>query len=82
MDNPLKKLFNKEKIYDEDIPNKFKESFFKHMFGCTVGLEYSDTENLKNPMVYYYTSDFKRWYYKNQTKIERHYKFKKIFDKL
>ena len=77
--NLLKDLLEKDRIYDEDIPASFKTSFFNYMLGNTVGIEYN---NPTKPKIYYYPSDYSRWYSLNEDKIERHYKLKNIIDKI
>jgi len=70
----LKELYERETDVSEcEIPNRWKESFNKFMFGQTCLME-------DGKFVYYY-HDFRIWYHINQTQIERDEKIDSVIDK-
>jgi hypothetical protein len=69
----LTQLYNKkENIEISSIPNEWKESFEKFMYGQTY---YIDADTGKE-MAYY--SDYARWYFRNKKAIIREEKIDQI----
>lgn len=65
-------------VKDYEIPEKWKDSFTKFMFGSTC---YADVDEENQVINYvYYIWDFKRWYHINKTQIEREEKLDIIID--
>lgn len=70
----LKELYESGKdVRDSQIPEKWKESFNKFIFGQTCLME--DGEFV------YYSHDFRRWYNQNKEQIERDEKINSIINK-
>lgn len=61
-------------IRDSEIPDEWKESFYKFMYGKT---HTSDIFDGVEEYVYY-ASDFRSWYFNNRTSIERDIKISEI----
>jgi len=66
--------YSNRNVRDSEIPDEWKESFYKFMNGQT---HTSDIFDGKEEYVYY-ASDFRRWYFNNRTAIERDIKISEI----
>jgi len=73
----LKELYEaKIDVRDSQIPDEWKESFNKFIFGSTCYADVDEDENVKEFI--YYGSDFRTWYFRNQQAIERDIKIDNI----
>lgn len=67
----LKELYESGKdVKDSQIPEEWRESFFKFILGQTCTME--DGEFV------YYSHDFRSWYHDNRVAIERDIKINEI----
>lgn len=78
------KIPNLKEIYDANIdvresyiPNEWKKSFFDFMIGSTCYMG-DKLDNSSEKEFVYYSHDFRRWYYQNQTAIERDMKINQV----
>ncbi len=75
----LKELYDANvDVKESQIPEEWKESFFKFMMGSTCSAEVDEDGNVKEFI--YYACDFRSWYYQNQKAIERDIKIDKIHE--
>ena len=73
----LKEIFEENRdIRESEIPDIWKESFNKFMFGSTCCVETNEDGSIKEFI--YYACDFRSWYYQNQKAIERDIQINKI----
>ena len=73
----LKEIFEENRdIRESEIPDIWKESFNKFIFGQTCCAEYNEDGSFKEFV--YYACDFRRWYHQNSTAIERDIKINQI----
>lgn len=76
----LKELYNANvDVKESQIPEEWKESFNKFIFGSTCLAETNEDGSIKEYI--YYACDFRAWYFQNQKAIERDIKINKITDK-
>lgn len=66
-------VINRKDVKFNDIPSDWKDSFNLFMFGQTI---YGDDEG--NFIAYYH--DFMRWYWQNQTELDRDNKIDDILE--
>ncbi len=72
MSSILIDLYNlKKDVIIDDLPDGWRDSLNRFLFGSTIGI--SDD----GKYIAWYC-DYKRWYYENQTAIERESKINKI----
>ena len=72
----LKEILEEQRdIRDSEIPEIWKESFYKFIFGQACRGEYNDDGVLE---LIYYHCDFHHWYYINEKSIERDIKINNI----
>lgn len=65
----LKELYNANiDVRESQIPNDWKESFFRFIIGSTCLVEIKDDGSQE---FVYYAMDFRAWYHQNQKEIER-----------
>ena len=73
----LKEIFEENRdVRESEIPDIWKESFTKFMFGSTCCAETNEDGSIKEFI--YYACDFRSWYYQNQKAIERDIQINKI----
>lgn len=66
----LKELYEDNvDVRDSQIPDEWKESFNKFIFGSTCYSGVDEDGNFKEFI--YYACDFRAWYFQNQKAIER-----------
>lgn len=65
-------------IKESQIPEEWKESFNKFMFGSTCLAETNEDGTVKEFI--YYACDFRSWYFQNQEAIERDIKINQIYE--
>lgn len=76
----LKELYNANvDVKESQIPEEWKESFNKFIFGSTCLAETNEDGSIKEYI--YYACDFRAWYFQNKQAIERDIKINKITDK-
>ncbi len=63
-------------VRDSEIPDIWKESFNKFIFGQACLADLNEDGSVKEFI--YYLSDFRRWYYINKRSIERDVKIDSI----
>jgi hypothetical protein len=63
-------------IRESQIPEEWKDSFNKFIFGSTCQAEVDEDGKVKEFI--YYGSDFRTWYFRNQQSIERDIKIDNI----
>lgn len=66
-------------IKESQIPEEWKESFFKFIMGSTCSAEVDEDGNIKEYI--YYACDFRAWYFQNKQSIERDIKINEITNK-
>lgn len=66
-------------IKESQIPEEWKESFFKFIMGSTCSAEVDEDGNIKEYI--YYACDFRAWYFQNKQAIERDIKINEITNK-
>jgi len=63
-------LYNRETdVKSYEIPEKWKDSFNKFMFGSTMGADVDENGKVLNYV--YYRIDFRYWYWENEDIIKR-----------
>jgi len=77
----LKELYESNIISRDDvrysqIPDEWKESFNKFIFGSGCYADFDEDGNVKDFV--YYGSDFRAWYFRNKEAIERDIKIDKL----
>lgn len=73
----LKEIYESGKdVKESDIPEEWKDSFNKFMFGSTCLADLNEDGSIKEFI--YYSHDFRQWYNKNKKAIERDEKINKI----
>ncbi len=73
----LKELYNANiDVRESQIPEEWRESFNKFMFGSTCSAEVDEYGNVKEFI--YYACDFRAWYFQNEEAIERDIKIDEI----
>ncbi len=73
----LKELYEANvDVRESQIPEEWKESFNKFIFGSTCLADVDEDGNIKEFI--YYACDFRAWYFKNQEAIERDIKIDEI----
>jgi hypothetical protein len=73
----LKELYEaKIDVRDSQIPDEWKESFNKFIFGSACYADVDEDGNVKEFI--YYGSDFRTWYFRNKEVIERDIKIDKL----
>jgi hypothetical protein len=73
----LKEIYDSgEDVRKSQIPEKWKESFEKFMFGQGCFAELNDDETIKEYI--YFSQDFRMWYFKNEKEILRDIKIDNI----
>lgn len=73
----LKELYEANiDVRESEIPEEWKESFNKFIFGSTCLADVDEEGNIKE--LIYYSCDFRSWYFKNQEAIERDIKINEI----
>jgi len=73
----LKEIFNSgEDVRDSQIPEKWKSSFEKFMFGQGCLADLNEDETIKEFI--YFSEDFRRWYRINEKSILRDIKITSI----
>jgi len=66
----LKEIYDSgEDVRKSQIPEKWKESFDKFMFGQGCFAELNDDETIKEYI--YFSQDFRMWYFQNEKEILR-----------
>ena len=76
----LKELYNANvDVRESQIPEEWKESFFKFIMGSTCSAEVDEDGNIKEYI--YYACDFRAWYFQNEQAIERDIKINEITNK-
>lgn len=65
-------------VKDSDIPEEWKESWFKFIMGQTCQVEVDEDGKVKEFI--YYSHDFRIWYHQNQKAIERDIKIDQIYE--
>lgn len=75
----LKEIYLEDRdIRDSEIPEIWKESFYKFMTGQACSAEVDDDGNVKEYI--YYACDFRAWYHQNKQAIERDIKINQIYE--
>lgn len=73
----LKELYNANiDVRESQIPQEWKESFNKFIFGSTCLADVNEDGTVKEYI--YYACDFRAWYFQNQKAIERDIKINEI----
>jgi len=73
----LKEIYEaKIDVRDSQIPDKWKESFNKFIFGSACYADVDEDGNVKDFI--YYGSDFRTWYFRNKEAIERDIKIDEL----
>lgn len=73
----LKELYNANvDVKESQIPEEWKESFNKFIFGSTCLADVNEDGSIKEYI--YYACDFRAWYFQNQKAIERNIKINEI----
>ena len=73
----LKELYEANvDVRDSQIPEEWKESFNKFIFGSTCLADVDEDGSVKEFI--YYACDFRGWYFKNKEAIERDIKINEI----
>jgi hypothetical protein len=73
----LKELYEANvDVRDSQIPEEWKESFNKFIFGSTCLADVDEDGSVKEFI--YYACDFRGWYFKNKEAIERDIKIDEI----
>jgi len=76
----LKELFDANvDVRDSFIPEHWRESFDKFIYGQSCTMQDKLDGSGEKEFVYFST-DFRRWYYQNQTAIERELKINNLLD--
>lgn len=76
----LKELYEANvDVRDSQIPDEWRESFNKFIFGSTCLADVNEDGTVKEYI--YYACDFRSWYYQNKEAIERDIKINQITDK-
>jgi hypothetical protein len=76
----LKELYEANiDVKDSQIPEEWKESFNKFIFGSTCLAEVDEEGKVKQFI--YYACDFRGWYYQNKEAIERDIKIDEVCKK-
>ena len=66
----LKELYeSRDDVRYSQIPDEWKESFNKFIFGSGCYSDFDEDGNVKDFV--YYGSDFRAWYFRNKESIER-----------
>ena len=66
----LKEIYDSgEDVRDSQIPEKWKSSFDKFMFGQGCLADSDEDGNIKEYI--YFSEDFRRWYFQNEKEILR-----------
>ncbi len=66
-------------VKESQIPEEWKESFNKFIFGSTCLAETNEDGTIKEFI--YYACDFRSWYFQNKEAIERDIKIDQITNK-
>lgn len=75
----LKEIYDSNKdVRESQIPEDWRESFNKFMFGSTCLAEYNEDGSIKEFV--YYSGDFRMWYNQNKKEIERDLKINDIIN--
>jgi hypothetical protein len=75
----LKEIYDSNKdVRESQIPEDWKESFNKFMFGSTCLAEYNEDGSIKEFV--YYSHDFRMWYNQNKKEIERDLKINEVIE--
>jgi hypothetical protein len=75
----LKEIYDSgEDVRESQIPEKWKVSFDKFMFGQGCLADLNDDETIKEYI--YFSVDFRRWYFQNEREILRDINIDKIID--
>jgi len=75
----LKEIYDSgEDVKDSQIPEKWKGSFEKFMFGQGCLAELNDDGTIKEYI--YFSEDFRRWYFQNEKEILREINIDTIID--
>lgn len=75
----LKELYDRNTdVKESEIPENWKDSFTKFMFGQTCLADTNPDGSVKEFI--YYSHDFRRWYHINQNQIERDLKINQVID--
>jgi hypothetical protein len=73
----LKEIYDSgEDVRESQIPEKWKVSFDKFMFGQGCLADLNDDETIKEYI--YFSVDFRRWYFQNEIEILRDINIDKI----
>ncbi len=73
----LKELYEANvDVRESQIPQEWKESFNKFIFGSTCTAEINEDGSIKEFI--YYACDFRGWYFQNKEAIERDIKINDI----
>jgi len=73
----LKEIYDSgEDVRESQIPEKWKVSFDKFMFGQGCLADLNDDETIKEYI--YFSVDFRRWYFQNEREILRDINIDKI----
>ena len=76
----LKELYEANiDVKESQIPEEWKESFNKFIFGSTCLAEVDEEGKVKQFI--YYSCDFRGWYYQNKEAIERDIKIDEVCKK-
>jgi hypothetical protein len=76
----LKELYESNvDVKESQIPEEWKESFNKFIFGSTCLAETNEDGTIKEFI--YYACDFRSWYFQNKEAIERDIKIDQITNK-
>lgn len=76
----LKEIYEEKRdIKESEIPEIWKESFNRFMFGQTCGAETDEDGSIKEFI--YYACDFRIWYSQNREAIERDIKIDETLKK-
>jgi len=75
----LKEIYDSgEDVRESQIPEKWKVSFDKFMFGQGCLADLNEDETIKEYI--YFSEDFRRWYFQNEREILRDINIDKIID--
>lgn len=75
----LKEIYDSNKdVRESQIPEDWRESFNKFMFGSTCLAEYNEDGSIKEFV--YYSHDFRMWYNQNKKEIERDLKINEVIE--
>lgn len=73
----LKEIYDSGKdVRDSQIPEDWKDSFNRFIFGQTCTADLNEDGTVKEFV--YYSHDFRRWYHINQKAIERDLKIEQV----